>query len=60
LFDLAAGPVETAIWRTSFPPPGAVVRGPAIIEFPGQSVVVPPGGHAEADAIGNLHVRIGA
>jgi N-methylhydantoinase A len=59
LFDLKAGPVETEIWRTNFPPPGTRVQGPAIIEFPGQSVVVPPGGHAEADAIGNLHVSIG-
>jgi N-methylhydantoinase A len=60
LFDLKSGPLDTDIWRTSFPPPGTKIQGPAIIEFPGQSVVVPPGGHAEADAIGNLHVSIGA
>jgi len=58
LFDLKQGPVDTAIWRTSYPPPGAEVAGPAIIEFPGQSVVVPPGGHARADAFGNLHVSV--
>ena len=50
------GPVETAIYRTSFPKAGAQVDGPAIIEFPGQSVVVPPKAHARADGFGNLHI----
>jgi len=50
-------PVETAIYRTTFPESGAVVDGPAIIEFPGQSVVVPPNARASADAFGNLHVK---
>ncbi len=58
VFDHRTGPIETAIYRTSFPRPGATVEGPAIIEFPGQSVVVPPRGEATADAMGNLHVRI--
>jgi N-methylhydantoinase A len=56
VFDVAQGPIETAIWRTSFPPPDAQVVGPAIVEFPGQNVVVPPGYRAVADRIGNLHV----
>ena len=60
LFDLKQGAVETAIWRTSHPPSGAEVAGPAIIEFPGQSVVVPPGGRAVADDFGNLHVSVGS
>src|SRR5205823_2072385 len=42
VYELAHGPLESAIWRTNFPPPDANVAGPAIIEFPGQSVVVPP------------------
>jgi N-methylhydantoinase A len=50
-------PLATAIYHTSFPEPGAVVDGPAIIEFPGQSVVVPPDATATADGFGNLHVR---
>ena len=50
------GPVETAIYRTSFPKAGAEVPGPAIIEFPGQSVVVPPRARARADGFGNLHI----
>jgi N-methylhydantoinase A len=56
VYDLVQGPIESAIWRTSFPPPDASVAGPAIIEFPGQSVVVPPGSRAVADRLGNLHV----
>jgi N-methylhydantoinase A len=56
VFDDPAAPVETAIFRTSFPPPGSEVVGPAIIEFPGQSVVIPPSGIAKADQFGNLHV----
>jgi N-methylhydantoinase A len=34
------------------------VKGPAIIEFPGQSVVIPPRGIATADQHGNLHVSV--
>jgi N-methylhydantoinase A len=49
-------PVDTAIYRTSFPRAGAAVEGPAVIEFPGQSVVVPPRARARADGFGNLHV----
>jgi N-methylhydantoinase A len=49
--------VDTAIYRVTFPGAGEAVDGPAIIEFPGQSVVVPPGAKASADEFGNLHVR---
>lgn len=47
-----------AIWHASVPPEGWCVAGPAIIEFTGQSVVVPPGAQATADRLGNLHVRL--
>jgi N-methylhydantoinase A len=50
---------DTAIYRTTFPQAGATAEGPAIIEFPGQSVVVPPGAKAVADTFGNLHVTLG-
>jgi N-methylhydantoinase A len=50
-------PVDTAIYLTAFPEPGAAAEGPCIIEFPGQSVVVPPGSKALADRFGNIHVR---
>ena len=49
-------PLDTAIYLTTFPQAGASAKGPAIIEFPGQSVVVPPGMMAKADDYGNLHV----
>jgi N-methylhydantoinase A len=57
VFRDANAPVDTRIYRTSFPKSGARVDGPCIIEFPGQSVVVPPGYSASADAFGNLHVK---
>jgi N-methylhydantoinase A len=59
IFDIADGAVATRIYRTSFPPPGTHVIGPAIIEFPGQSVVIPPRAEAKADDEGNLHVELG-
>jgi len=58
VFDDPAVSLETAIYKTRYPAPDAKVEGPAIIEFPGQSVVVPPRGAAVADQFGNLHVSI--
>ena len=60
IFDDPAQPFDTAIYRIAFPAPGGTAEGPCIIEFPGQSVVVPPAAVAEADAYGNLHVKLGA
>jgi N-methylhydantoinase A len=57
VFRDATQPLETTIYATVFPKEGEIVRGPSIIEFPGQSVVIPPGSVAKADAFGNLHVR---
>ena len=58
VFRDAKTPVDTAIYRTSFPKEGEAAIGPAIIEFPGQSVVVPPGASANADRFGNIKVRL--
>lgn len=58
VFRDAKAAIETAIYRTSFPKEGETAQGPAIIEFPGQSVVVPPGASAKADRFGNIHVRL--
>ncbi len=58
VFRDADQPVDTAIWRTVYPAAGSVIDGPAIIEFPGQSVVVPPLARATADEHGNLHVNL--
>jgi N-methylhydantoinase A len=60
IFDDPTTFLETAIYKTRYPAPDAKVEGPAIVEFPGQSVVVPPGGSAVADEFGNLHVSIRA
>jgi N-methylhydantoinase A len=58
VFNDPAVPVETAIYKTCYPAPDVRINGPAIIEFPGQSVVIPPRGTATADQLGNLHVSI--
>ncbi|MDE2228629.1 MAG: hydantoinase/oxoprolinase family protein [Alphaproteobacteria bacterium] len=56
VFDDPHAPLDTAIYLTMRPQAGATVDGPAIIEFPGQSVVVPPARRATADEFGNLHI----
>lgn len=58
IFRAANDAHECAVWHASVPPEGWNVAGPAIIEFTGQSVVVPPGARATADRVGNLHVRL--
>lgn len=60
VFDDPEKPVLTTIYRTTWPRPGQAVNGPCIIEYPGQSVVVPPGATAEADVQGHLEVRLTA
>jgi N-methylhydantoinase A len=57
VFDDPDTPLEADIYATIYPKESETVYGPAIIEFPGQSVVVPPGASAIADVFGNLHVR---
>ena len=57
VFDDPSAATEAKIYRTTYPREGSNARGPCIIEYPGQSVVVPPGAQAHADAFGNLHVR---
>jgi N-methylhydantoinase A len=56
VFDDPKRPLDSAIYRIEFPAPGEQAAGPCIIEYPGQSVVVPPGSVARADQHGNLHV----
>lgn len=60
VFGNPAEAVDTAIYTTSFPRAGERVAGPAIVEYPGQCAVIPPGASAVADAFGNLHVRLSA
>lgn len=54
LFDFSDGWLETTIYATDFPPPDTRIEGPAIIEFPGQSVVIPQGAVATGDEFGAL------
>lgn len=56
VFDDPSAALDTTIYKTVFPNPDAEVAGPCIIEFPGQSIVVPPRAKAVADSFGNLIV----
>lgn len=54
IFDDPRAPQDTVIHRVERPAPGQVVAGPALIEYPGHTVVVPPGETARSDDHGNL------
>ncbi len=58
IFRTATDVHDCVVFHASVPPEGWSADGPAIIEFTGQSVVVPPGARATADRVGNLHVRL--
>ncbi len=58
VFDNPLQPVETTVYSTEYPASGQSVEGPCVIEFPGQTVVVPPGGFVRSDELGNLHVKL--
>ncbi|MCC6780789.1 MAG: hydantoinase/oxoprolinase family protein [Hyphomicrobiales bacterium] len=57
-FEDATKAHACAVWHANVPQDGWSTSGPAVIEFAGQSVVVPPGARAVADRFGNLHVRL--
>lgn len=54
------GRVETAIFRGAGLKPGAAIAGPAIIEEPTTTIVVPPGFSARLSAAGNYILSCGA
>lgn len=58
-FGNGASAVQCDVWHAAVPAEGWSAAGPCIVEFTGQSVVVPPGAAARADQLGNLHVRLG-
>ncbi len=58
VFDDPLQPLEAAIYTTEYPGPEQHIEGPCVVEFPGQTVVVPPGASAESDVLGNLHVKL--
>ena len=58
IFDDPATPRICPVFRTSFPGPNLMVEGPSLVEFPGQTLVVPPGARARTDAWGNFVVTL--
>jgi len=54
VFDDPTTPLETAVYTVELPAAGQSVAGPALVEFPGHTVVVPPGWRGASDSFGNL------
>jgi N-methylhydantoinase A len=54
VFDDPGAPVDTAVYAGEFPAEGQTIPGPALVEFPGHTVVVRPGWTATSDRLGNL------
>lgn len=57
LLDLAVGWQDTPIYDYSLLRAGHVLAGPAIVEAPTTTVVVPPGATGSVDALGNMIMR---
>lgn len=58
IFDDPRKALKTTVYSCQYPAQGQTIKGPAIIEFPGHTVVVPPRASAQTDGFGNLHVRL--
>jgi N-methylhydantoinase A len=54
-----AGEHEAAIYDGSLLEPGMHFTGPAIVEDPGDTIVVMPGMQCHVDAYGNVHIKTG-
>ncbi len=57
VFDDPRRPVETVVYAATFPSVGESISGPALVEFPGHTVVLHPGWTASSDRLGNLIVQ---
>jgi N-methylhydantoinase A len=55
-----AGEHEAAIYDGGLLEPGMGFRGPAIVEDPGDTIVVMPGMQCHVDDYGNIHIQTGA
>ncbi len=53
------GWVEARVYRLPGVPVGAVIPGPAVVEAPDSTIVVPPGYEARLDEYGALHIEGG-
>jgi N-methylhydantoinase A len=56
-FDLA-GILETTIYNGAAMEPGMQLEGPAVIQEPAVTLVVPPGERVTIDSYGNYHVEL--
>ncbi len=54
-----AGYVDTVVLQRAELPVGFAVDGPALIEEPGSTLVIGPGGRARVEASGNIVVQLG-
>src|SRR5690606_34186561 len=52
--------VETRVFDGERLGPGHRFEGPAVVEYPGTTVAVPPGAHVDVDEYGNLRMRLGS
>ena len=58
LLDIRRGFVETAIYDYSLLRPGHVIPGPAVIEVPTTTVVIPADIEARVDQLGNVRMKL--
>ncbi len=58
VFADPAAPVDCPVWVTECPAAGLALSGPAIVRYPGQTLVIPPGATARADELGNFFVTL--
>ncbi len=54
VFDDPDAPLETVVYAVELPAEGQSVDGPALVEFPGHTVVIPPEWRGVTDGFGNL------
>jgi N-methylhydantoinase A len=57
IFEDPHRPVDTVIYQVQTPAAGQRIEGPALVEYPGHTVLVPPGSAARSDQHGNLVLR---
>ena len=58
VFDDPEAPELCRVYRTRQPRPNVELSGPCLVEFPGQTLVVPPGATARTDQWGNVVVTV--
>lgn len=59
VFEDPDSPLKVPVFRTTRPAPDQGLRGPALIVYPGQTAVIPPGAEMTVDRFGNLTIQLG-